>query len=1023
MKKVYILDSMSYIFRAFYAIRPDSMEVDGIYTNALYGFISSVEKIIKDFDPTHIVAAFDCGSKTFRNEIYPDYKANRSECPEQLKPQFALIEEYLNLRGIKIYRKENYEADDVIGTISKYLSSEKQQSVICSSDKDMIQLLDEYTQICHTHKKNRVIEEKDIEEILGVESEQVLDYFSLVGDSVDNISGLPGVGPKGAVKLLKSYGNIEGIYKYRDEIAGPKLQQTIKEKWDLVELSKTLVTIDCQVSLENLDLEHFSFGEKNWQLLADFAQKYRLQRFSGQWLALSEQGGAGEKKQGLSTISQVTSVEVSIQVLSHSAFKHNILQLVFDCDGKKIICTFDQLADFASCLKGKKFLFNTSNKVYTQESVDGDFNFLSWDDLLFLYFVDQEKIYELMQNLSVERDVVQEKLAKLDFDGLCQEITSVISNELRERFILVETLEKFQELLKTLEKQEEICFDLETTSLDAHEAEIVGVGICFDEDNAYYIPLNSLIDKRVILAELKVVFEDSKKNFFGQNIKYDYKVLRCQGIELANISFDTLIASCLCNPSQFSHSLDTLVLQEFNYQMIQIGSIINKKNPEEMMFVDLNLLKDYCCEDIYFCFKLVNIYKKKLVEKNLSALFFEIELPLIKVLANMELEGFLLDITYLKKLQEDFEKRISVYEKEVYELCEEEFNLASPKQLGDILFGKLELPTGKKSKTGQYSTDNEVLESLVEDYPVAGKIINLRRLTKLNSTYVLGLLNIASIKTQRVHSNFLQTGTVTGRLSSTNPNLQNIPIREEEGRKIRSSFIVPEGKSLFCCDYSQVELRILAHISNEDNLIAAFKDGLDIHQFVASLIYDISLGEVTPQQRYFAKAVSFGIVYGQGARSLSKQLDISLKDASTFIQDYYNRYPKIKNFINEAKEKVRERGYCETIFNRLRYVPEVLSSDRRLISFADRIAVNTPIQGSAADIVKKAMIEIDYQIKTRGLATRMIVQVHDELVFEVPDNEKEIIGEIVPDIMENIVDLAVPLKVSKAWGKNWNQAK
>ena len=1022
MKKIYIIDSMFYIFRSFYAIRPEIMvNGQGIHTNALYGYITSIEKILDNFSPQYIVAAFDSSSETFRKKIWSGYKSNRKECPKELVPQFPLVKEYLKLRGIKIVNKEGFEADDIIGTIAKSYSEKGFQVIICSHDKDMFQLLSSTVFVCHTYKNNRIIGKKELKEDLGIESTQVIDYLSITGDSSDNIPGLPGIGDKGAVQLLQKYGSLEAIREHKNELKGKRFIDAVNFHWEKAEMSKKLVTIDRFVPLKD---QSYEFQPIDNQEIVSFFQKHSLNRFiqTFQSKQMQIQGG----KSFASLLKKSKKIMFSVTSYSQIPFKveFSSLKISFDDHSQEFyFYEWMEIKSLASIAKGKEFIYDAKEYFFTHNDVENE-KFLSWHLLLALYLYDEYLLYKILcqrwGNLEI---IITSSIEELKFNEILKECVSTIkTKKLAASYQLIEEEQDLEDLLVELAKASEIALDLETDNLLVVNASIVGIGFCFSVDKAYYIPFNGKIEPKKICRLLKPILESPDKKYFGHNIKYDYQVLLNYNIDLKQISFDTILSAYVCNPSQNSYSLENLTLMYFNYKMMKFSDLISVNSPRDLFNVELEIIKDYCCEDVHFTFLLKSLFENALKRRESENIFYNLELPLLKVLAQMEYKGISLDQNYLRELHQNFQMRIYELREEVFEIVGEEFNLDSPKQMAVMLFEKLKLPPKKKTQLG-YSTDAEVLEELAVDYAIAKKIIDYRQLAKLDSTYTLALIKTVSLKTQRVHTSFLQTGTVTGRLSSSNPNLQNIPTKTELGKKIRRAFIAPIGKEFFVCDYSQIELRILAHFSKDESLLDAFNKELDIHAYIASIINKIPIEKVSNFQRSLAKAVNFGIIYGQGSRKLAKSLKISVEEANEFIKKYFSRYEKVKSFMQNLIADARDKGYSETLFKRKRYIPEFQSKNKRLVSFAERIAINSPIQGTASDIIKKAMIEIYHELSIRKLRTRMLIQVHDELVFEVPVEEKSLIQDIIPKLMTRTTQLKVPLKVSTHFVKSWDKAK
>ncbi|MFQ5443383.1 MAG: DNA polymerase I [Nitrospinales bacterium] len=885
-KTLYLIDGSSYIFRAFYAIRQYLSNAKGLPTNALFGFVNMLFKVIREKQPDYLAVVFDSKEKTFRHKMYSEYKANREEPPDDLKQQFPYFEPLVNSFNIACLKKDGFEADDIIGTLAKQGEEKGFQVVIVSGDKDMMQLISKKVHMLDT-MKDKVFEEKDVVEKFGVPPEKVIDAMGLIGDSSDNIPGVSGIGPKTAAELIQKFGSIENLYDKIDQVEKKKLREKLERDKENAFLSRKLVTIDTNVELES-QVEDLVRKDQNEEMVREI---------------------------------------------------------------------FNELG-FTSLLKDVK-----SEPVKTDKSYHS------------------------------------------------------ILNE-----------ESFLKLLDELKAAGEFAIDLETTSLHPMEASIVGLSFAFKENEAYYLPVAhrylgapEQLEKEKVLSLLKPLLEDPKIKKVGQNIKYDLIVLHNEGIHLAGISFDTMLASYILNPSKRNHNMDDLAMEYLQHKTISYKDVAGS-GAKQIGFeqVEVERATDYAAEDADITWLLTLKLRALLVEEDL-ALFNEMELPLLEVLAEMEINGVYLDREHLRKLSKQIEGDLKKLEKEIYSLAEEEFNINSPKQLSVILFEKLKLPAIKKTKTG-YSTDVSVLEELASDHALPEKILNYRQLGKLKSTYVDTLPEEINKKTGRVHTSFNQTVAATGRLSSSDPNLQNIPIRTELGREIRKAFVAEGQNMLLSADYSQIELRILAHLSNDEALIKAFKGGEDIHSRTAAEIFGQSIDEVNDETRRMAKAVNFGIVYGLSAFGLSRQLKISPKEAKSFIDEYFNLYKNVKIFMDETIESARKLGYTKTLMNRKRYLPDINSKNRQVRDATERVAINSPVQGSAADMIKVAMIQLSNHLKKNKMKSKMILQVHDELLFECPIGEREKIETRVKKEMEGVYALKVPILVEMGWGKNWNEA-
>ncbi|MCB1110392.1 MAG: DNA polymerase I [Chlamydiia bacterium] len=880
MKNIYILDAVSFLFRSYFAIRGMTNK-KGESTNALYGFIRSIQKIIKDFSPESLVAVFDGpNNKAKRVEMYEAYKSNREGMPEDLAYQLEWAHRYCQAAGIPYLSEAGVEADDLIGAIAKWAENQGIEVFICSSDKDLCQLISDKVFMLNTHKDNLLIDRGKVEELHGVKPEQIVDYLAIMGDKSDNIPGIPGFGPKTAASLLQEYGTLENLLSSLDEMANQKRAEKIRMYESDARISQKLATLILDVPFPTET--HF----------------YQIQ---------PPNTGA--------------------------------LEVLY-----------------------RDMNFNT-----------------------------------LLQELEAPVKVKEE-----------EEIS----------YQIVDSEEALNTLMQRLENEKVICIDTETDQLSPMAAKLVGVGFCVTPGQAWYIPTNGTLGLEPVLSALKPLLENPHLAFYGHNLKYDLHIFKNHGIDLKTIAFDTMIASYLCAPQNNRHGLDLLALEKFGKIKTPIKELIGSgKNEKSMRNVPIEEVGPYCCEDVDYTCRLKKLFEKELKQEGLWEMLTEIELPLIPILMEMERYGMFLDTEKLEGMSEILREELACLEEEIYALAGEPFNIKSPKQLGEILFDKLAIPMGAKKK----STRADVLESLKQDYPIAGKVLDYRALEKLRSTYVEALPEQVHEDTGRIHCTFMQTVTATGRLSCQDPNLQNIPIRTAEGRKIREAFMPDsEGWSYLSADYSQIELRLLAHLSQDPKLVSAFNHNEDIHASTAATVFDVPIEEVTKEMRAGAKAVNFGIIYGQQAYGLSQELGIELKEASAFIKKYFDRYPGVKDFIETAKENVRESGVATTMFGRKRPIPEIHSSNGMIRAAAERLAVNTPLQGSQADIIKKAMIQVQAALKKERLA-HMVLQIHDELIFELPDENIPRVSHLVRSIMENIISLSVPLVVNIDVGKNWGE--
>ncbi|MFB7301943.1 DNA polymerase I [Heyndrickxia sporothermodurans] len=874
--KLILIDGNSIAYRAFFAL-PLLNNEKGIHTNAIYGFTTMLMKILNEEKPTHILVAFDAGKTTFRHETFKEYKGTRQKTPPELSEQFPFIRELLDAYGIQRYELANYEADDIIGTLSLKAEKEGFEVKVISGDKDLTQLSSKETTVCITKKGITDIEEytpEHINEKYGLTPEQIIDMKGLMGDASDNIPGVPGIGEKTAIKLLKEFNTLENLLESIEHVSGKKLKEKLEEYKEQAIMSKQLATITREAPI-TIELNETKYKNEN---------------------------------------------------------------------DEKLISLFKELG------------FNS-----------------------------------LIDKLDVKTSPEQEEKMK----DLPYEIVEHITEELftSESSLYVEILED-----------------------NYHTGEIIGFGMS-NQNGTYFFPADEALKSPLF----KNWAEDESKKKFVYDGKAAIVSLRRFGIDLKGIDFDLLIASYLLNPSENVDDFAS-VAKRHGFTDIQsdeqvYGKGVKQKVPEK------KVLAEHVARKAIGISSVVDQCLKDLEENNQLQLFEELELPLSFILATMESTGIKVDVQRLKEMGEEILGRLQTIEAKIFDLAGEMFNINSPKQLGIILFEKLELPVIKKTKTG-YSTSADVLEKLESKHEIVREILHYRQLGKLQSTYIEGLLKVVHSDNSRIHTRFNQVLAQTGRLSSVDPNLQNIPIRLEEGRKLRQAFIPTEKDWLiFSADYSQVELRVLAHIAGDEKLIAAFNENMDIHTKTAMDVFHVDKDDVTDNMRRQAKAVNFGIVYGISDYGLSQNLGITRKEAASFIERYFASYPGVKEYMNDIVQDAKEKGYVSTILKRRRYIPEITSRNFNIRSFAERTAMNTPIQGSAADIIKKAMIDMAARLKEEKLQTRLLLQVHDELIFEAPSDEIEILKKIVPEVMENAVDLVVPLKVDYAFGPTWFDAK
>jgi len=925
--KLFLLDAYALIYRAYYAfIRNPRINSKGQNTSAVFGFVNTLEEILRKENPTHIAVVFDSPLPSFRHIKYEEYKAQREPTPEDIKASIPIIKEILQTYNIPILEIPGYEADDVIGTIAKKMATQKVNIYMMTPDKDYVQLVDDHIFIYKPRYGNNDFDILDKEKVLEKYSlshpMQMIDMLALMGDTSDNIPGCPGIGPKTAQKLLKEFGSVENILNNTDKLKGA-IKNKIEENKDRILFSKFLATIKTDVPIE--------------VKIEDFKRK-----------------------------------EIDEEAL------------------KRI---FKEL-EFRSLLT--RVLKNESQKNGTKKPVQG---------MLF------------------ENETTKFENNTTEPHSLSENTPSIHSTQHTYRMVKEE--KKLIELCNKICSQKSVCFDTETTGVNPLLSELVGLSFAYKEGEAYYVPIDDDREKAQQKVDIfRPFFEDEKIEKVGQNIKYDILELRNYDIQVKGKLFDTMIAHYLINP-EIPHGMDYMAKMYLNYTTIHIDELIGPKgkNQKNMRDIDQETVCKYAAEDADITLKLKNILEKELRENKLEQLFNEIESPLIYVLADMEWTGVRLDLEALEQLAEEYRKEMNQIEKEIIEMAGIEFNINSPKQIGEILFDKMKIiDNPKKTKTGQYSTSENELEKLRSKHPIIEKILEQRSLKKLLSTYIEAFPQLINPKTGKIHTSFNQTATATGRLSSSNPNLQNIPIRNERGKEIRKVFIPDKGCTFLSADYSQIELRIMAHLSKDKNMIEAFNKGQDIHAATASKIFKIPLEEVTPDMRRKAKTANFGIIYGITPYGLSQRLGISRSDAKKLIEEYFTTFSGVKRYMDESIAKAREQGYVETIFGRKRFLPDINSQNAVVRGYAERNAINTPIQGSAADIIKVAMNKIYKRLSDGEYKSKMILQVHDELDFNVHMNELDEVKNIVVYEMENAYPLVVPLKTDCNHGANWLEA-
>lgn len=935
-KRLFLIDAYAMIFRGYYAlIRSPRITSDGKDTSAIFGFTNSLIELIRREKPTHLAVVFDVGQASVRTADFADYKANRSETPEAIKIAVPYIHRILEAMHVPILGVEGYEADDVIGTIACKAEKQGYTTFMVTPDKDFAQLVTDKIKIYKPGLKGAEFEILGVEEVkIKYEIEdpkQVIDYLAMMGDAVDNIPGLEGVGEKTAKKFLKEYGSIENLLSNTHEIKG-KLREKIEASAERGILSKKLATIICDAPID-FEEEKYDLEVPDFEKVKEVFDEIEFRRLYENLYRAFAPAKDAEKEFDPNKISRFDKVE----------------------DPNKPV----QLDLFATYEELDQATNNQSN------------------------ITESDHLYQFIDAPKAQKILVQNLLA-----------------------------------------QKAVCFDTETTSLNELEAELIGMSFSYKKGLAYYIPLSDNREEALETLEIfRPFFEKKDVVKIAHNLKFDYKILKQYGIEVEGALFDTMIAHYLLNPDG-RHGMDYLSEIYLHYQPISIETLIGKgKKQGTLRSVSIEEQTNYAAEDADVTWQLYELFAPQLKKENLEDLFFKVEMPLMKVLAKMELEGVSLDKNWLEQESKDLENDLRELEKSIFELSGEEFNMNSPKQLGEILFEKMQLdPKAKKTKTGQYATSEDVLQKLSSKHDIIKYILEYRTYQKLKSTYVDALPLQIDKDDHRVHTNFSQTTAATGRLASVNPNLQNIPIRTLRGQQIRGAFVAGEGKKIISADYSQIELRLIAEISNEENMTLAFQNGEDIHASTASKLFKIPLEDVTKTQRSQAKTVNFGIIYGQGAFALAEQTGLSRTEAKQMIEAYFETYPQLKKYMAEQVKKAQDLGYVETILHRKRHLKDINSANFVVRAHAERNAVNAPIQGSAADVIKLAMIKIDEKLQEQDLKTKMLLQVHDELLFEAPIEEVETAKTLIKSEMETAFETKVPLLVEVGVGDNWLEA-
>ena len=919
MAKLFLLDAYALIYRSYYAfLRTPRINSKGLNTSAIMGFCNTLNEVLTKEHPTHIGVAFDHG-KTFRHEVFPAYKAQREETPEDIRQSVPIIKQILEAMRIPILQVDGFEADDVIGTVATRFGADGIDTFMLTPDKDYGQLIGPRVFMFRPRHGGgyETLGEKEVESKYGIPTPaQVIDLLALMGDSADNFPGCPGVGEKTAAKLINQFGSIDNLLRHTDEIKG-KLREKIENAVEDIKMSKLLATIRTDVPLQ-LSLD---------ELKVEQPDEVKLRRI----------------------FEELEFKTLANKLLNKSELKPKNVETQLDL-----------------------FSINTPNGQEEPEKTN----------------------YETHKTVPHE-------------------------------YKLIDNEEEMDRLCDFFMTKEFISIDTETTSTDAIRAELVGLSFSVEENKAFYVPLPANREEALKYVRIfKPLYENDNILKIGQNIKYDYEVLNNYGVTLQGKMFDTMIAHYLIQP-ELHHNMDYMAETLLGYRTIHIEELIGPKGKKQKNMRDLSPtdICEYAAEDADITLRLKHLLEPRLKELGLEELFWNIEMPLVRVLADMELNGVCLDTEALQETSRIFTDRMKQYEQEIYKEAGETFNIGSPKQVGDILFGKLQImDKPKKTKTGQYVTSEEVLQSLEAKHPVVRNILNYRGMKKLLSTYIDALPKLINPRTGHIHTSFNQAQTATGRLSSSDPNLQNIPVRTDDGKEIRKCFIPEDGCLFFSADYSQIELRIMAHLSGDENMMEAFREGHDIHRATAAKIWHEDIDKVTDAQRKKAKQANFGIIYGITTYGLAQRMGIPNGEARELIQDYFHTFPKVKAYMEQAKETARAKGYAETLFHRRRYLPDINSRNATVRGFAERNAINAPIQGTEADIIKVAMVRIWKRFKEEGIRSKMILQVHDELNFSVYPEERKQVERIVIEEMQNACQLNVPLTADAGWGSNWLEA-
>lgn len=926
MDKLFLIDAYALIYRSYYAfINNPRINSKGLNTSAVMGFCNTLNEVLTKERPSHIGVAFDHGL-TFRNEAFPQYKAQREETPEDIKRSVPIIKDILTAYHIPVLQVDGFEADDVIGTLALKAGQQGVDTYMLTPDKDYAQLVRSNVYMYRPRHGGgyETMGPEEVNQKYNISSPlQVIDLLALMGDSADNFPGCPGVGEKTASKLINEFGTVEQLLENTAQLKG-KMREKVEAAVEDIKMSKFLATIRTDVPVE-LDLEQLRLKEPDAAKLQEIFTELEFKSFATRLLNKAEKPKKVENRQ---------------------------------------LSLFDEPA-----------MAEADNSLFEPQSA-----------------------------ASANRQTLETT---------------------PHEYHLVQTEADMQALVTLLSAADVISLDTETTSTNAIEAQLVGLSFAIEEKKAYYVPVPEQADEaQNIVNRFKPIYENPNTLKVGQNIKYDLEVLRSYGVALQGPLFDTMVAHYLLQP-ELRHNMDFMAEVYLNYETVHIDALIGPKGKAQKNMRELapSEVYNYACEDADITLQLKNVLQPKLVEAGVERLFNEVEMPLIPVLAEMECNGVRIDTAALKETSQVFTERMLQLEQEIYQAAGKTFNVASPKQVGDILFGEMKIiDKPKKTKTGQYVTSEEVLQTLRSKHPIVAHILDYRALKKLLGTYVDALPKLINPRTGHIHTSFNQAVTATGRLSSSDPNLQNIPVRGEDGKEIRKCFIPEEGCEFFSADYSQIELRVMAHLSQDANMLDAFREGYDIHAATAAKIYNKPVSEVTRDERTKAKRANFGIIYGITVFGLADRLNIERAEAKQLIDGYFKMFPQVQQYMEQAKETARANGYVETFFHRRRYLPDINSGNATVRAIAERNAINAPIQGSAADIIKVAMVRIFQRFQRENIRSKMILQVHDELNFSVLPTEKEQVERIVMEEMQAAYPLNVPLVADSGWGNNWLEA-